>query len=401
MSGLELTWPLLLGGLSLFFLCTFLLTTGVNLLFFPRLKPPPDTETAKRPRPGEKRTSPPRLSICIPARNEAEVIEKTIRQLLAQTGEHIPSFELLVLDDHSTDQTGQLVAALSRQDQRVRMIKGEPLPAGWLGKNWACQQLATVAQGELLLFCDADVTFAAGALDALLYQWETLQGDLLTVWPTQQTESWAERLVVPLMKFTIISYLPILAVHYLEGKVGAPFAAANGQTLLFRRSAYQKIGGHTAVRSEIVEDITFAKLIKKARFQLRMADGGGLISCRMYRDWHSVRSGFGKNILAGHGGSPLALAISTGFHWLLFLVPWALLLTSRFGLGLSAIGITILMRAAGERFFGRPWRNALLSGLLMPLSVLLMTAIAWQGVRWHYGQGPEWKGRVLATPNNR
>lgn len=400
MSPFGLTWPQLLGSLSLFFLLPFFLTTGINLLFFPRLRRPLDTTTA--PAPTDSEGGPITLSICIPARNEADVIQRTIRQLLAQTGRTIPSFELLVLDDHSTDQTGPLVEEITRQDKRVRLLRGEPLPVGWLGKNWACHQLAAEAEGELLLFCDADVIFADGALDALLFQWQTLKGDLLTVWPTQQTGTWAEWLVVPLMKFTIISYLPIIAVHYLHGKLGVPFAAANGQTLLFRRSVYTEIGGHTAVRNQIVEDITFAKLIKKEGFQLRMVDGGGLIGCRMYHDWDSVRSGFGKNILAGHGGSPLALAISTGFHWLLFIVPWMLLLlTNHVWLGLSAITITILMRAGGERFFGRSWPEALLSGLLMPLSVFLMTAIAWQGVRWHFGQGPEWKGRILAAPNNR
>jgi chlorobactene glucosyltransferase len=224
-----------------------------------------------------------------------------------------------------------------------------------------------------------------------------LNADLLTVWPTQRTQTWGERLVVPLMALTIIAYLPILAVHHLRWRV---FSAAMGQCLLFRRDAYMHLGGHAAVRANIVEDVALAARIKGAGLRLRMADGGGLIACRMYRSWSEVRHGFAKNLLAGHGNQPALLLLSTSFHWLIFVLPWAWLLISAvsglwsavaFPLALTLLGVGV--RALTAAVTGQRLRDA----LLMPVSVGLMTAIAAQSLRWHLTGGPRWKGRTFTA----
>ena len=149
------------------------LTAVSNFLFFPRLK-------ASQP------VAQPKLSILIPARNEAAVIGSTVRALLAQNYHH---FELILLDDQSEDGTGAIATEAAKGDARFRLLSGTPLPPGWLGKNWACHQLSQAATGEYLLFADADVRWAPEALAALLSLAQTEQADLLTVWPTQQTES--------------------------------------------------------------------------------------------------------------------------------------------------------------------------------------------------------------------
>lgn len=361
-------------------LCGLALTLLLNAFTFPRLK-----HTNTQP------TTSVMVSILIPARNEAAVIGRTIQMIRQQTFTH---FELLILDDQSTDETATIVRQAAANDERIKIISGKALPSDWSGKNWACHQLSEASNGEFIIFTDADVQWQPDALSTLL-SYQTKSGaDLLTVWPTQETLSPAERLVVPLMSMVIMSYLPLLAVHHLPW---SSFAAANGQCLLFRRTVYKAIGGHSGVRKEIVEDVVLARRTKKLGFRLRMIDGGTLIGCRMYHDWHSVQSGFAKNILAGHGNSQLLLAFSTLFHWSLFLIPYLWLV---FGGGsegwpafpLALITLGLLIRSLSAAFT----QQRVLDALGMPLSVILMTLIAARSVywQWRFG-GPRWKDRTI------
>lgn len=305
-------------------LFVFALTAILNTLTFPRL------QSARRlsASPSSSPSVFPSVSILIPMRDEASVIAQTIRSLLAQD---YPNFEILLLDDHSTDGSADIARQAANNDPRLRIIDGAALPLGWLGKTWACHQLGQQATGDYLLFSDADVRWQPGALSALLAEARRTRADLLTAWPTQQTVTWGERLVVPLMGFTILAYLPVLAVHHIPWPV---FAAAMGQCLLFRRPAYQQIGGHAAIRARIVDDMAFAYAIKLNHLRLRAVDANGLIVTRMYHNWQQVRNGFAKNILAGHGNSLAFLFFSTFFHIWLFIIPWVLLFTG--GLPLSA-----------------------------------------------------------------
>lgn len=375
-----------------FALAVISLTTVLNALVFPRL--------GRKGGAPETRPS-GRVSVLIPARDEAANIEATVRKLLAQP---LPDLEVIVLDDNSQDGTAALARQAGAGDPRLSVASGAPLPPGWHGKNWACEQLARQARGEVLVFTDADVSWEPGALPALLALLEREQADLLTVWPTQRTVTWGERLVVPLMAFAIYGYLPLPAVHFLPLPA---FAAANGQCLAFRRPAYEAVGGHAAVKNSVVEDVTLARRVKQKGLRLRMADGGGLVHCRMYDGWPAARDGYAKNILAGHGDSPLFLALSTVFHWLVFLFPplWLLLgglnpawpgegaaLWPAWPLALTAMGI------ASRALSAAATRQRTRDAWLLPLSVLLMTRIAAQAVYWRFRYGgPQWKGRTLLT----
>ncbi len=332
-----------------------------------------------------------KASLLIPARNEAGVIGATIEGLLRQT---YTDFEILILDDHSDDGTCVVAKAAAEGDPRLTVLEGRAIPPGWLPKSWACQQLAAQATGEVLIFSDADVSWSSCALAALLDEFERSSADMLAVMPTQRTVSWAERLCVPLMALAIHAYLPVVAVHRTPFRL---LAAANGQCMAFTRAAYERLGGHTEVRDNIVEDVGLARRVKGMGLRLRMVEADGLISCRMYCDWRTVREGYAKNILAGFGGAA-GLIAGTVFHWLIILVPWALL-----GLGF-----------AGSEIPGHPWWTLLLvtagisvrsltalrtgqrvgDGLLLPVSVVLMTCIAAQSLWWHWRfGGPLWKGR--------
>jgi chlorobactene glucosyltransferase len=374
--GVTLVW--------LFALCALMVIALVgvmNVLTFPRLRPAWPART-------------PPASILIPARDEADVIEETVTRLLRQD---YPDYEITVLDDGSSDGTQDRARSAAGGDPRLRVMAGEPLPEGWLGKNWACHQLAQQAQGEILIFTDADVRWEPEALGGIMHLMDRMGADTFTVWPSQETRTWAERLVVPMMSFTIMSYLPELCVRYTPWPV---FGAANGQCLVFRQEAYDRIGGHQGVRGNVVEDMGLAWQTKRHGLRLVMADGNGLIGGRMYRGWGQVRDGFAKNILAGHGSQPLLLLLSTLFHWLLFLAPWAWL-----GLGwaldlgpgwpwfpLTLIGLGVGIRALSAAATHQRQADA----WLLPLSTLLMTAIAVRALWWHFRYGgPQWKGRTV------
>jgi len=360
------------------------LITIVNALTFPRLG-----------RALQSSSQPP-VSLLIPARNEAEVIGQTVRSLLAQI---YPDFEIILLDDNSTDETAAIVGQLAGSSSRLRLINGVPLPAGWSGKNWACHQLAQAAAGEWLIFTDADVRWEPSALAALVAEMDSNGADLQTVWPTQQSHTWVERLTVSLVALVVQAYLPLPLVHYTPWPI---FAAANGQCLAFRRRAYEAVGGHEAVSNEVLEDVTLSRMVKAQGLRLRMADAAGLITCRMYRDWPSVRDGFAKNILAGYGGRVIFLLLAAVFHWLVFLLPWLWLALGWLAPDLPGwplwplllVGLGVAVRATTAAVT----QQRILDALLMPLSVLLMTRIAGLAIwwQWRYG-GPRWKGRLITS----
>ncbi|MEQ8674358.1 MAG: glycosyltransferase [Aggregatilineales bacterium] len=356
------------------------LTTLLNVFMFPRLR-------AKNP---TTLTASPFVSVMIPARNEAKIIGEAINAMLAQD---YPNFEVILLDDNSEDGTAEIAKLAGKDDPRLTIMHGQPLPDGWMGKSWACHQMAQTAQGDILLFTDADTRWQPNALTALVAEMTRTRADLYTVWSTQETVTWAERLCVPLMALVVVGYLPIIGTHYIPLST---FGAANGQCMAWRKTAYERIGGHQAVHDNVLEDVTMARLVKGAGLRLRMADAAGLITCQMYTDWRSVRDGFAKNILAGYGSST-ALIIATVFHWLIFLFPlmWLMIDFSPLPLLLTLIGL--LVRALTAVFT----RQRLADALLMPVSVILMTRIALQSLYWQarFG-GPEWKGRRItkSTP---
>jgi chlorobactene glucosyltransferase len=381
--------------LALFGLCALIVINLIaltNVLFFPRMRQcqpvMPDGEPL------------PLISVMIPARNEAAVIAETVRHVLAQD---YPHFEVIVLDDNSDDGTGDLARAAGSGDAHLTIMTGKPLPDGWMGKNWACHQMVSAASGDLLLFTDADVRWMPGALKSLVAGIIRTDADLFTVWPTQQTESWAERIVVPLMAMVVVGYLPIIGTHHTPFAI---FGAANGQCMAWQRRAYDRIGGHAAVANNVLEDVTLGRMVKQQGMRLRMADGAGLIVCRMYQDWRSVRNGYAKNILAGYFNSVPLLLLSAVFHWLILVLPYVWLafgwLTPQIegwpGLPLAMIGLGLSVRALTAAFT----RQRVHDALTLPIAAMLMTIISVQSLWWHYRYGgPNWKGRFITQRSAR
>ncbi len=373
-------------------LCLLLLVATSNYIHFPRLRRQPLSSI-----PPAQPSDQPLLSILIPARNEAATIRATVGSLLAQSG--APDFELLVLDDQSSDGTAAAALAAGCGDARLRVISGAALPNGWVGKSWACHQLAGAAHGEWLLFTDADVQWEPGALAAVWAARAELgleERGMLSVWPTQRMESWSERLVVPLMSFALLAYLPVVWVHGFPHKQAA---AANGQSLLFKRETYAACGGHAGVRASLIEDVALAQRVKGAGHPLRLVDGAGLVQTRMYTSWPQVRDGYAKNILAGHLNAPALLLLSTAFHLGAFVAPWIWLALAGPGwlwLPLTMLVLGFATRTLTSATAGQPLRDV----IWMPLGVLLMTRIAAQALWWRLRHGGvRWKGRTITTAN--
>ena len=234
----------------------------------------------------------PRVSVLVPARNEERNIEACVSSLLKQ---EYPDFEVIVLDDHSTDQTLNILSRLAGEDSHLQIIEGGPLPDGWLGKHWACHQLDRAATGELILFVDADTRHTPDMLMDSVSALVAERADLVTAFPHEEVVTWGERLLVPVIGFGIFTFIPIRLVQKLHL---AALSVSIGQFMLFRRVAYDAVGGYEAVRAEIVDDMVLGRSIISGGLEWRLLDGTNHVSCRMYRSFWEAVGGFSKSLFA-------------------------------------------------------------------------------------------------------
>jgi chlorobactene glucosyltransferase len=195
----------------------------------------------------------PRVSVLVPARNEERNVEACVTSLLNQD---YPDFEVIVLDDHSSDSTLSILASLAGKNKQLQIIEGRPLPNGWLGKHWACHQLDRAATGELILFVDADTHSTPDMLRDSVSAMLAEGADLVTAFPREEVVTWSERLLVPVIGFGIFTFIPIRLVQKLHL---ATLSVTIGQFMLFRRTAYDAVGGYEAVQSEIVDDMVLGR----------------------------------------------------------------------------------------------------------------------------------------------
>ena len=335
----------------------------------------------------------PSLSIVVPARNEERNIEGCVRSLLAQTAIDV---EVIVVDDRSTDATRALLARLQLTSPRLQVVDGEALPAGWVGKPWACAQGAAQAHGAWLLFTDADSRHAPHASVSILSFARAMRADAVSIVTGQEMLTLGERAVLP-----AILGLVVFASGTLEA-INDPSrpdrALANGQYLLIARAAYDGLGGHAAVRGEIVEDIEFARHLKRdGRFRLIVAEGTQLVVVRMYHSLRELWDGFTKNMYLGARGNIVALAGGTLFCASLSVIPPALAIASacrrEWALAAEALAVpavVIALAAYGAEYVSMPRRIAVYT----PFGIAMFAAIALNSTRRALsGAGFEWRGR--------
>lgn len=330
--------------------------------------------------------SSPRINVLVPARNEERNIGVLLERLRAQEYE---TFTVTVLDDGSDDETAEIVRRFAADDERITLMQGAELPAGWTGKNWACHQLSRAADGDILLFADADVRPAPQALSATAGAFAALRADAVSAFPRQILHGLAARLIIPMMDVILYGFLPLPLVHRLRSPA---LAAANGQWIAFRREAYDRIGGHESVRAEIVEDIALARRVKREGGRMLLTAGAGSVSCRMYEGWTEIREGFSKNFFAAFGfHAPVFIAVLL-MMLAVFVLPYALLFTSWWMPALAAVALNLYFRMLLALRIG----HGPLSALLHPVGVLGAVLIGVEGMLHRYRRGAvTWKRRSI------
>lgn len=339
----------------------------------------------------------PLVSVIIPARNERRNIERCLRSVLAST---YGNFEVIVVDDHSTDGTGDLARAIAHDDPRARVIEAPPLPAGWFGKQWACASGARDARGELLLFTDADTRHSPDLLPRSVSALRARGAELLTVAGEQEMHSFWERVVQPQM-FALLA-MRYGGTEHMSHPRSPTDAIANGQYIFVRRTSYDAMDGHASVRDKVAEDMSLAQNFVRAGRPLAVLFGRDQLSTHMYASLSELIGGWRKNIYAGGrsammGGAlgraafPVALLMVP----VIGLVPVAALIASALGFLSTAwllwsaviVGVSLVIWAATYAFMGASVFNA----LLYPVGLVVLLYIAAGAVA--RGQRVEWKDR--------
>jgi glycosyltransferase involved in cell wall biosynthesis len=334
---------------------------------------------------------PQSISVLIPARNEEASIAACVASVLASRGVEL---EVIVLDDHSTDRTADVVRELAAKDGRVRVEPAPDLPAGWCGKQHACFALARLARHPMLTFLDADVRLAPDALARLAALHERSGAALVSGFPRQETGTPLEKLVIPLINWLLVGYLPMVGMRLSRW---AAFGAGCGQWFLTDRASYEAVGGHAAVNGSLHDGLTLPRAYRRVRFHTDVCDATGLAACRMYRDAAGVWFGLAKNAregMASAGQLPVWTVLLGGGYVLpplLLVVAIALGDRDAAALAASAVGLGVGLRVATALWF----RSSLLGALLHPVGVAALLAIQWfAAYRALVGRPVGWKGRA-------
>jgi chlorobactene glucosyltransferase len=354
--------------------------------------------------PAEPPENPPLVSILVPARNEERSIAACVGSLLRQD---YPNCEVIVLDDHSDDETGAIVQRLiteaAERGVHARLLSGQPLPEGWTGKNWACHQLSQAAGGEFLFFTDADTEHAPGTVTAAVAYAQRNRASLVSAWPRLVTGTLGEKLIIPVILLVGLAFCPFWLQRWIQEDPKRAWkhdvrgmGVANGQFMFFTRRAYMLIGGHEAVRAHVVEDVTLGREIAA-----RIPEGERLCNCdalqfstvRMYRSFGETWEGFTKNIRAAFDDRGITFWVfgcfqAACFFWpfvAIFCVPAPL----RWVVGLQIALIYLIRFLLAARF-----RTSRLGALLHPVGFLLMMLIGLNSWRLSKGRGVVWKGRT-------
>ncbi len=385
---MSLTVDLLLGiqSLLIFLFAGYEYRT---LMHFPTL--PPQTGTG---------SNVPLVSIILPVRNQAGTVGDCVSSLV---GLEYPNREIIVVDGGSTDGTRELVQKFAHE---ITLVDEEPLPVGWVGKNWACHLGYQKSRGELLLFTDGDSVHATDSLARSVNYLQAENADLVTLAPGTILRSFWERLLQP----PIFLLIMILVGGKLVNDDNRQNAIGNGQYMLFRREAYDKIGGHYAVRGKIIEDYSLGRLLKRAGMRLRFVTASDALGVRMYASLGEIWRGWRKNFYTVSEKHMLPRAVTRIFLMFTFLVlPFAVLgygillatatplnaylIAGLFMSGLLWLGIVLLDNSIGV---------SSLYALLFPLAIIVYIFIGIDStVRGSLGFGFSWKGRVYGKPIER
>ena len=336
----------------------------------------------------------PLVSVLIPARDEEANIASCLESLQKQD---YPNFEILVLDDNSSDNTAAIVRRIASGDGRIRLLNGEPLPPGWAGKAFACHQLAKEARGSWLLFTDADTLHAPHMLRSVLALAMELNISLLSGFPRQLTNSLLQKIITPVWYFIILSWMPIWWLQH--SKTPRPTLAI-GQFLLFPRDEYWRIGGHQTVKSRILEDLWLGAETNRHGGRHIAVDLSSVVSCNMYRDLGATWKGLARSIYAVIALSPAALAGLIIAGYIFFLAPFYSLWNELVSVAAPSAwrnviifqaSMILLMRWLADSRF----RSPLIATIMHPIGFsFLFLDVLYAGTRRIVSPGISWKDRL-------
>lgn len=321
------------------------------------------------------------VSILIPARDEARNIQAAIDAALSNEGA-----EVIVLDDGSTDGTLEMI----EREPRVHLLRGRPLPNEWCGKPWACAQLAEAATRPWLLFVDADVRVGPRAASSMAHWMREERAQLASGVPRQEFGSFLERLLIPLIHFVLLGFLPL---QRMRASHHPAYATGCGQLIMVDAKAYRESGGHAAIRNRLHDGLALPKAFREAGFRTDLFDATTFASCRMYRSALETWRGLSRNAHEGLGAParilPATLLLSGGQ-----VLPFVLLLSEKALWLLPAVACIYLTRMIAARRFHQPLDAA----LLHPLAIVVLLAMQWCAfLRSLRGSSTNWKGRAYQT----
>lgn len=375
-----------------------LVMTLINLRVYRRSDPngrvvnPDGTPDARRPM----------VHVCIPARNEEANLDACVRAILASDDPHL---RVYVYDDQSTDATPGILARLCESDARVIAAQTRPLSSGWVGKQWACFNLAqTALQGarddEYLLFIDADVRLAPSCIRRTRVQAMVMRADLLSSFPRQITQSIGEALLVPMIHFILFSYLPFARMRNTNDPSAS---AACGQFMFFRAGAYRQTGGHELCKDSMHDGVKLPRAFRKAGLRTDLFDATDISSCRMYHGLRASWRGFAKNAYEGLG-SPALLIFLTVLHALGHVLPWvhvawaAIVGTDQAPMAHHIVAAAaVLINVFQRALLAARFRQSNLGAILHPVSIIMMTLVQWHSYALHLLGVRSWKGRTQGT----
>jgi hypothetical protein len=350
----------------------------------------------RAPQPPAERAC-PAVSVLVPARNEERAIGRLCRDVLSSVGVDL---ELVVLDDDSDDATAEIVSRIAAEDARVRLVEGKPLPAGWCGKQHACWQLAQAARHDTWVFLDVDVAPTPDAVARAVAFLEASGASLVSGFPRQTTTSFLDWLLLPLIHFILLGFLPV-ARSRQDNSPG--MAAGCGQLFVTRRADYDRAGGHEAIRASLHDGVKLPRAYRRAGLRTDIFDATDIASCRMYDRDADVWRGLSKNATEGIGSPativPFTILLAGGQVLPVVLAAWGVATAWQ---GWPRWAIAVASVAAVLAFVPRlldavRFRQGIASGLLQPLGVALFLVIQWAALgRKLLGLKTSWRGRPLA-----
>ena len=340
------------------------------------------------------------VSLLVPARNEED---RLVRCLDSLTSQQYSNLEILVLDDQSTDRTPEIVDDFVKIDARVKLITGRDIPSGWVGKHWACSQLAKIAKGDYILFVDADTILSQGAISASLRLARRKKSDLLTLIPKREALCLAEKFMFPFIDWVIFGWLPMKIAHSLRN----PYLSATfGQFMLFKRSAYESCGGHEGIKDNAIDDLELGRVIKRSGFRWVLLDGSEAVESLAYGGGLDAIKGISRSIFpALNYRVSILLALSTVLMGvallpighlvdIAFLEARARLVSVVCLMSVSMVGVSWLTVC-------RRFNHGFSTVLLFPFCVTVVVVVAYYSMCASILRFESWKGRDITRKKIR